>query len=138
MLTNRSMPDSSIVPVLAYDDVTAAREWLCRVFGFTERWHVGEHRAQLAFGNGCVVVHGHSGDQEQGPARCSMMVRVDDVDSHCERARALGAVITDPPADHAYGERQYSVEDPGGHRWMFSQTIADVDPEDWGAVSNLS
>lgn len=25
--------------------------------------------------------------------------------------------------------------DPGGHRWTFSQTIADVAPEDWGASS---
>jgi len=41
-------------------------------------------------------------------------------------------VLTDAPADHPYGERQYSAEDPAGHRWTFSQTIADVDPTDWG------
>jgi uncharacterized glyoxalase superfamily protein PhnB len=33
---------------------------------------------------------------------------------------------------HMYGERQYTVEDPGGHRWTFSQSVADVDPADWG------
>ena len=37
-----------------------------------------------------------------------------------------------PPTDFPYGERQYSVEDPGGHRWTFSQSIADVDPRTWG------
>ncbi len=31
-----------------------------------------------------------------------------------------------------YGERQYSAEDPAGHQWTFSETIADVAPEDWG------
>lgn len=60
-----------------------------------------------------------------------------DVDAHCERARSLGASIVEEPANHKYGERQYSVVDPGGHRWMFSQTIADVVPEEWGAVSNV-
>jgi len=24
--------------------------------------------------------------------------------------------------------------DPGGHRWTFSQSIADVDPADWGGT----
>jgi uncharacterized glyoxalase superfamily protein PhnB len=136
MLSNRSMPDVSVVPVLGYDDVIGAKEWLCRVFGFTERWHIEDHRAQLSFGSGAVVVRDNSGDA--GPtARCSIMVRVDDVDAHCERARSFGATIADPLTDHKYGERQYSVEDPGGHRWMFSQTLADVAPEEWGAVSNV-
>jgi hypothetical protein len=26
------------------------------------------------------------------------------------------------------------VQDPGGHIWTFSQTIADVDPAAWGGV----
>ena len=136
MLHNRSMPDVSLVPVLVYDDVTEAREWLCRVFGFTERWHIGDHRAQLSFGTGAVVVRDNS-DDDGPPARCSIMVRVDDVDAHYEHARSLGATIADAPTDHKYGERQYSVEDPGGHRWMFSQTLCDVAPEEWGAVSNV-
>jgi len=39
-----------------------------------------------------------------------------------------------PPTDYPYGERQYSVEDIGGHLWTFSQTIADVDPNVWGGI----
>ena len=136
MLRNRSMPNVSVVPVLVYEDVTEAREWLCRVFGFTERWHAGDHRAQLSFGSGAVVVRDNPSDDEK-PGRCSIMVRVDEVDAHSERARSLGATIVEPPTNHKYGERQYSVEDPGGHRWMFSQTLADVAPEEWGAVSNV-
>ena len=136
MLSNRSMPDVSVVPVLGYDDVIEAKDWLCRVFGFTERWHIEDHRAQLSFGSGAVVVRDNS--RGAGPtARCSIIVRVDDVHAHCERARSFGATIAEPPTDHKYGERQYSVEDPGGHRWMFSQTLADVAPEEWGAVSNV-
>jgi uncharacterized glyoxalase superfamily protein PhnB len=34
--------------------------------------------------------------------------------------------------DYPYGERQYSAVDVGGHHWTFSESIADVDPADWG------
>ena len=36
------------------------------------------------------------------------------------------------PADYSYGERQYSVLDPAGHLWTFTQSVADVTPETWG------
>jgi uncharacterized glyoxalase superfamily protein PhnB len=32
-----------------------------------------------------------------------------------------------------YGEKQYGVEDLEGHRWLFSQHVRDVSPEEWGA-----
>jgi uncharacterized glyoxalase superfamily protein PhnB len=35
--TGRSAPTATIVPVLIYDDVGRAIEWLCRASGFTER-----------------------------------------------------------------------------------------------------
>jgi uncharacterized glyoxalase superfamily protein PhnB len=63
------------------------------------------------------------------------MVRVDDVNTHHEHARERGARILHPPTDYPYGERQYTAEDLGGHHWSFSQSIADVAPEEWGGVS---
>ena len=62
------------------------------------------------------------------------MVHVADVDDHHRQARQQGARILNPPADYPYGERQYTAQDLAGHTWTFSQTIADVDPADWGAV----
>jgi uncharacterized glyoxalase superfamily protein PhnB len=62
------------------------------------------------------------------------MVRVADVDAHYQQAKAFRAEIISPPTDYPYGERQYTVKDPGGHRWTFSQTIADVDPQTWGGI----
>ena len=62
-------------------------------------------------------------------------VRVEDVDQHYEHARLRGARILQPPADYPYGERQYTAEDYARHRWTFSQSIADVLPEDWGGTS---
>ena len=38
------------------------------------------------------------------------------------------------PRTTPYGERQYTAEDPGGHHWTFSQSIADVDPASWGGT----
>ena len=58
--------------------------------------------------------------------------------SHHERALQRGARILEPPADHPYGERQYTAEDNAGHRWTFSQSIADVAPEDWGGTPAAS
>jgi uncharacterized glyoxalase superfamily protein PhnB len=62
------------------------------------------------------------------------MVRVDDARAHCERAREHGAQIVMEPTDFEYGERQYSAQDPAGHHWTFSETLADVHPEEWGGV----
>ena len=63
------------------------------------------------------------------------MVRVDYVDSHHERARRRCARILHAPTDYPYGERQHSAEDLAGHRWCFSQSIADLAPEQRGGVS---
>jgi uncharacterized glyoxalase superfamily protein PhnB len=126
---NRSVPDAVVIPVLSYDDVPEAADWLCRAFGLRIRLRIADHRIQLVFGDGAVVVTGGlTGDA----ASHSLLVRVADVDEHCARAEASGARIVSPPADYPYGERQYTAEDPGGHRWTFSQSIADVDPADWG------
>jgi len=130
-LHNRSIPESVVMPVLVYPDVRAAVAWLGDAFGAVERLRIGEHRAQLALGNGHFVATDGPADH---PARSLVLVRVADVDAHHRRAREAGARIVTAPADHVYGERQYTAEDLAGHRWTFSQTIADVDPASWGGV----
>lgn len=130
---NRTMPVAAVMPVLVYQDVDAAAEWLCNAFGFRERWRVPGRRAQLAVGDAAVtVVHG---DALASCGAHSVMIRVRNVDAHYLRAQEWHAKTLSAPADFPYGERQYTVEDPGGHRWTFSQSIADVAPEEWGGVS---
>jgi uncharacterized glyoxalase superfamily protein PhnB len=131
MRANRSMPMSTVIPVLAYEDLGRAIDWLCAAFGFTERWRAGSHRAQLGVGDAAVALT----EQPGGGSLATVMVRVDDVDAHHERAEQHGARIVQPPADFPYGERQYTAEDLAGHRWTFSQTIADVAPEAWGGTT---
>jgi uncharacterized glyoxalase superfamily protein PhnB len=136
-LANRSMAPGAIIPELAYPDVAAAVLWLCETFGFKERLRIGSHRAQLVFrGESVIVVERLSLQSSESPieARHSVMVRVEDVNRHYEHAKHCGARIINPPTDFPYGERQYTVEDLDGHRWTFSQSIADVDPSEWGGV----
>ncbi len=136
---NRSIPQATVIPVLIYPDVRAAVDWLCAAFGFAEHLFIGEnHRAQLGCGDGAVIIGDVRGDRRPprpGESTHAVMVRVPDARAHCEHARAHGADIAEDPIDYPYGERQYHAEDPWGHRWTFSQTIADVAPEEWGGTT---
>ncbi len=138
MQPNRSIPQATVIPVLIYPEVREAVEWLERVFGFAERVRIGEnHRAQLSFGEGAVIVGDVRGDRRPpraGEVTHSVMVRVRDARAHCERAREQGARIAMEPTDFEYGERQYTAEDLAGHQWTFSQTLRDVAPEEWGGI----
>ncbi len=140
MRANRSMPRSTVIPVLSYPDIVKAVDWLCSTFGFTLRWRAGSHRAQLNVGDAAIAIaerRSEKGDRsrETSDGKFSVMVRVEDVDSHHEQSEKRGARILQLPADYPYGERQYTVEDLAGHVWTFSQSIADVAPEEWGATS---
>lgn len=126
---NRSMPPGVIIPELPYSDVRKAVDWLCRSFGFTERLRIGNHRAQLTFGTGSIIV-----TQSMDSPAASVMVRVDNIDDHYAQAVQSGVHIISPPTDYPYGERQYTAQDLGGHRWIFSQSIEDVDPTVWGGT----
>jgi uncharacterized glyoxalase superfamily protein PhnB len=134
--TNRSIPSAAVIPVLIYPDVREAVSWLGAAFGFVERLKIGEnHRSQLSFGDGAVIVGDVRHDRRpprDGEVTHSVMVRVDDVNAHCARARENGGRILMEPTDFEYGERQYTAADPAGHEWTFSETLEDVHPETWG------
>jgi uncharacterized glyoxalase superfamily protein PhnB len=134
MLSNRSMPRCTVIPELAYPAVSEATQWLCAAFGFTLRLAIANHRAQLNVGDGAIVVTELRSTAAASDVAHSVMVRVDDIDRHYEHARAHGARVAGPPTDYFYGERQYTAQDPGGHSWTFSQSIADVNPTDWGGT----
>jgi len=145
MLVNCSAPPGPVVPRLIYQDVGQAIHWLCGAFGFTERLRTPPepdgtiHHAQLAVGQGSVILTGRSAVEVRPPNPNeyieSLSVPVEDVDGHFERARQFGARILGRPKTHPYGERQYSAQDLQGYHWTFSQSVADVNPGDWGATA---
>jgi uncharacterized glyoxalase superfamily protein PhnB len=143
MVFNRSAPRATVVPILVYEDVAKAIDWLCDAFGFTERLRAGPPggsvtHAQLDIRDGAVMLGRQGAEFRASRAEevsQYVTVHVEDVDSHFERSRQRGARIVKAPATMPFGERQYTVEDLGGHRWIFSQSVADVALADWGATS---
>lgn len=127
------MPPGVLIPELGYADVGVAAKWLSEAFGFSERLRIAGHRVQLELdGVSMVVVEAPPQADRTHASTHAVMVHVADVDAMFERAKARGARAVRAPADYPYGERQCTLEDIGGHLWTFSQTIADVDPADWG------
>ena len=138
----------TISPYLLYEDVDAALAFLARAFGFEEvlrfagedgRVNHAEARlgeAHVYLGDPTTADSEYRNPAALGAATVLVIVDgVDDVDALCERARAAGAQITEEPADQDYGARRFGATDPEGHKWFFSQTIADVEPADWGATA---
>ena len=132
MRFNRSVPPCAVIPVLIYPDPGVAAEWLAKAFGFSVRLRIANHRIQMQAGDGCfTIAEGNVAPNHS----CIVQVRIEDALGHCERARQAGARILTEPTDHMYGERQYNAEDFCGHRWDFTETISDVEPESWGGTS---
>jgi uncharacterized glyoxalase superfamily protein PhnB len=140
VLTNRSIPTATVIPVLVYPDVRAAVAWLTAAFGFSERVRVGEdHRSQMRIGNdGAVIVADARGERRPPQAGANshvIKVRVADVDAQFERARSYGARVLQELTEYEYGERECTMEDLAGHHWQFTQTLRDVAPEEWGGMT---
>jgi PhnB protein len=131
----------TIVPSLAYDDVPRAVAWLERVFGVRERrdarltW-AGGAMAWVEIGDGLVNLSTSDGHATRSPDAVggttqSLKVYVDDVDAHFAQAKALGAVIDEPPRDGFWGGRIYRARDLEGHPWEFSQGGRDLAAAAW-------
>ncbi len=138
MQNNRSVPVSTILPHLAYRDVPAAIDWLTKVFAFTEHYRYGDSDgAQMHLGDAWIMLSkvrpGRNSPAQLGAWSQSLTVFVEDVDAHYARSKSLGANIVEELHETIYGERQYGVDDPEGHHWLFSLHARDVNPEDWGA-----
>lgn len=127
---NRSIPSADVIPVLRVPDVPGAARWLVDAFGFRERLRIADHRVQLVYGDGALVVAEARGPMAEPTA--SVMLRVANLDDLFARAIERGATTIHAPEDYPYGERQATLRAPFGHVFTLSQTIADSDPADWG------
>ncbi|HEY0193631.1 MAG TPA: VOC family protein, partial [Kofleriaceae bacterium] len=122
-----------------YPDAAKAIDFLRDAFGFEVRLVVngeggGVEHSELTVPGGVVMVAdsgrqskpSHRAPAELGGNTQNMFIYVDDIEAHCQRARAAGAEITKEPTVSDYGEdywadRGYECVDPGGHRWWFAQ-----------------
>jgi uncharacterized glyoxalase superfamily protein PhnB len=128
--------------MLSYENCPAALEWLARAFGFRERARLPERdgrigHAEMETDYGVVMLASGPAGYQSPATRCQkyerirewltvpwvvdgVLVYVDRVDAHHERAQSAGAKILPSPEDAPYG-RLYRAEDLEGHRWMFMQ-----------------
>lgn len=127
---------AAVIPVLVYEDIEAAHNFLVGVFGFDSG---GLHRledgtvvhGEVRLGDEPIWLHMVTAEHAMGTPREAaeshggLTVLVDDVDAHYERSKAAGGRIDSSPTDQPYGLREYGARDPENHRWWFSKPIDD-------------
>lgn len=134
---------------LFYRDPRAAHVWLAAALGFEltmllETPEGDVAHSQMTLGDGVIMVGTEWSEKHQSPAsmdgRNSQTISIeieDDVDAHCDRARAAGAIIDVEPETQFYGDRTYRCRDPEGHIWNVSQTVKAVSREEAEAATGL-
>jgi PhnB protein len=122
--------DPQVVPYLLYVDAGAAMEWLVNAFGFTVRARDTRRdgtvrHGELQLDQGGVIMLGSAEPGYLGPARLGgvtqlVRIRVTDLESHRDQTKAISSEVSEvqsgPP-----GWRSYSVSDPEGHQWYFTE-----------------
>jgi uncharacterized glyoxalase superfamily protein PhnB len=125
---------AAVIPILVYEDIEAAHDFLVRTFGFTSG---GLHRTdggtvvhgEVRMGDAAIWLHAVTEEHQMATPRHStqshggLEVIVADVDAHYARSRAAGVRIDRAPTDQPYGLREYGVRDPENHRWWFSSPL---------------
>jgi len=120
-----------VIALLVYEDIPAAHDFLVEAFGFTSGGIHRDAEGRAVHGEvraGDLVIWLHRVTPEFNltsprslPAASSgLVVHVDDVDAHYERARARGAHLERESKDMPCGQREYGVRDPEGHRLAVS------------------
>ncbi len=123
-----------IIPLLVYEDIPAAHDFLVEAFAFTSG---GIHRnaegqavhAEVRAGDLEIWLHRVAADLKLASPRAmpaassGLAVHVGDVDAHYEHARAHGARVESEPQNMPYGLREYGASDPEGHRWWFATPL---------------
>ncbi|MBV8087215.1 MAG: VOC family protein [Chloroflexi bacterium] len=142
----------SFTPAVFYKDPIAALAWLEKAFGFQTAMLITSpsgddkmmHAEMIIAGKGRLMVGGEWNDWAKSPASvggsntANVHVQLEsDIDGHCERARAAGAVVEMEPEDQFYGERTYRARDVEGHVWTFAQTVRQVSREEAEEASGL-
>ena len=141
--TARVTSTPAVIPMISYEDGIAALEWLRSAFGFRETARLTTPDGKLSHGemeagNGLIMLASPT-PEYRGPKRhregCEqarkwsavpwiidgVLVYVNNLDRHFERAKTAGATILSAVEEGPPG-RRYRAEDLEGHRWFFFET----------------
>ena len=92
--------------------------------------------AELRFGESVVMLSDEYPDfgavspDTLGGSSVTLHVSTTAVDADVAAAALHGATVLRAAADQSFGERSALLLDPFGHRWMLSQTIEAVSPQE--------
>ena len=133
----------SVVPMISYEDGIAALEWLRKAFGFRETARLTTpdgtlSHGEMEAGQGLIMLASptpeyrspkhHREVCEQARKWSTVpwiidgvLVYVNNLDRHFERAKAAGATMLSVIEEGPPG-RRYRAEDLEGHRWFFFET----------------
>jgi uncharacterized glyoxalase superfamily protein PhnB len=122
--------DPQVIPYLLYEDAGAALDWLAETFGFTvrarsQRQDGSVRHGELLLDRGGVVMVGSPGPGFLGPSArggATQLIRVvaANLTGQRERMLARGAQAS-PIEPGAPGWLAFSVIDPEGHEWYFTE-----------------
>ena len=133
---DRSEPRAHVVPVLRVANVRAAVAWYAQVFGFVDRLQTPDgHPSQLGLPGGGELLVGEARPLPRRPSdgrSPEILMKVEDAAATFARAVENGAAVVFELRDIEAGERQATIDDGFGHRWLLTQTLADIAPEQWG------
>ncbi|WP_027993462.1 VOC family protein [Sinorhizobium meliloti] len=133
---------SSLTPYFIVKSARVAIDFYSRAFGAEELFRMTDPRdgrighAELKIGESTVMIadeypdFGALSPDTIGGSPVTFHLATLAVDADLARAVDAGAVVLRAAADQGYGERVAMVVDPFGHRWMLSQKIEDVAPEE--------
>jgi uncharacterized glyoxalase superfamily protein PhnB len=140
---------ATLISAVVYRDRHAAMTWLERALGFEVVMLLEDAagevvHCEMRLGTGAIMVSAEWADPYRSPASIggantqAIHIQIeDDVDAHCEKARAAGAVIVAAPETQFYGDRTYRCRDPEGHIWTIAKSVELVTREQAEAATGL-
>jgi uncharacterized glyoxalase superfamily protein PhnB len=137
---------------ISYRDPKPAFRFLESAFGFEPLFVILDANddfvhGEMTFGDSVVMIGREWSEDHRSPSSIGgkntqsvhvQLAEGEDIDAHCEHARAAGASIVMEPETQFYGERTYRAKDPEGHMWVIGVMVQRMTPEQWDAVSGLT
>ena len=133
---------SSLTPYFIVKNAPEAIDFYRRAFDAEELFRMTDPHdgrighAELKIGESTVMIadeypdFGALSPDTIGGSPVTFHLATRSVDADLAQAVGAGAVILRAAAKQGYGERVAMIVDPFGHRWMLSQKIENVEPEE--------
>jgi PhnB protein len=139
----KAIPDGyhTLTPYLSMSDAAKAIEFYKAALGATELYRMPMPggklaHAELQIGDSRIMLSdempdwGNRSAKSFGGSPTTICLYTENVDALAERFVKAGGKQVRPLENHFYGDRSGQFEDPEGYKWMLTQHIEDVSPEE--------